>query len=310
MSSIFNDTEKLISALRAQKIVHNDLKAATELAQLVNVQTYTIGDIITRQGDLTDEMYFILSGRVEVLINGRHKAYRDKNETVGEMSLVDIGGTRSATIVVNQTAVLARIEQQDFTKVGDKNPELWRNIARCLSERLRQRNDRERIKNPKPVIFIASSSEGKSTLEKIQSEISSDKVEVVPWTSDGLFKPSTHAMETLEKMAKEADFAIIVLSPDDKIKYRGSNMVSPRDNVIFEQGIFVGGIGRERTLIVECSPIKNTWAKVPLLGKLFSSSLKIPSDFYGLTVFRCNAKVSLSDICVQIKNYITEKGTI
>jgi predicted nucleotide-binding protein len=310
MSTLLNDEEKLIAALRAQKIVDNDLAAAKELAQVVRIQSHVAGDAITQQGDLTDEMYFILSGRVEVLVNGRYKAYRGKGETVGEMSLVDIGGTRSATVIVNQPSVLARIEQQDFTKVANQYTDLWRNIAKCLAERLRQRNDRERVKNPKPIIFIASSSERKSTMDAIEQGIKSDTVEVRPWTSDGLFEPSTHAIETLEEMAKNADFAVIVLSPDDTVKFRGSNMPSPRDNVIFEQGLFVGGIGRRRTIIVECLP-KQCWrSKLPLAGKLFKRSLKIPSDFYGLTVFRCSSEEQLPDICEKISKHVAKWGTI
>jgi hypothetical protein len=60
---------------------------------------------------------------------------------------------------------------------------------------------------------------------------------------------------------------VLVLTPDDWTTSRGERALSPRDNVIFELGLFMGRLGRTRTFIVH-----QTGAQV-----------KMPSDLAGVT---------------------------
>jgi predicted nucleotide-binding protein len=46
------------------------------------------------------------------------------------------------------------------------------------------------------------------------------------------------------------DFAILVLTPDDLTQSRGKQQPSPRDNVVFELGLFIGALGRDRVFMV------------------------------------------------------------
>jgi predicted nucleotide-binding protein len=50
--------------------------------------------------------------------------------------------------------------------------------------------------------------------------------------------------------SKETDFAAFVVTADDVTASRGRRKASPRDNVVFEIGLFMGAIGRERTFVV------------------------------------------------------------
>ncbi|MEK7994821.1 MAG: TIR domain-containing protein, partial [Planctomycetota bacterium] len=80
-------------------------------------------------------------------------------------------------------------------------------------------------------------------------------------------QPSSTAIEALTALAQDADFAVIVLSPDDITLSRGNRRPSPRDNAIFELGLFMGAIGRDRTC----------------LFKPQGMDIKIPSDLMGVT---------------------------
>ena len=62
------------------------------------------------------------------------------------------------------------------------------------------------------------------------------------------------------------DFAILLLTPDDIVQSRSTELASPRDNVIFELGLFMGKLGRDRTFILQ-QP---------------GSSMKIPTDLAGV----------------------------
>lgn len=65
--------------------------------------------------------------------------------------------------------------------------------------------------------------------------------------------------------APEYDFGIAVFTPDDKVIYRDHSLQAPRDNVIFELGLCIGFLGRERGFVVHQ---KNDKPKIPtdLLG--------------------------------------------
>jgi predicted nucleotide-binding protein len=100
----------------------------------------------------------------------------------------------------------------------------------------------------KPTLFIGSSTEGLKIAKAIQFLL--DRVcEATIW-SQGIFGLSRGYLEELVSSLEKFDFAILVLTPDDITISRELESQSPRDNVIFELGLFVGGIGRNRTYIV------------------------------------------------------------
>jgi Predicted nucleotide-binding protein containing TIR-like domain len=61
---------------------------------------------------------------------------------------------------------------------------------------------------------------------------------------------------SLVNKASQFDFAILVLSPDDEVQSKGECKLGPRDNAIFELGLFIGRLGRERTFVVSNAAIK------------------------------------------------------
>ncbi len=85
------------------------------------------------------------------------------------------------------------------------------------------------------------------------------------WT-EGVFQASSTAIESLVKAAKEADFAALVLTADDITVSRHKSKPSPRDNVIFELGLFIGALGRERVFILKPRGV----------------DVRIPSDLLGV----------------------------
>jgi len=69
------------------------------------------------------------------------------------------------------------------------------------------------------------------------------------------------------EVSGQVDFAVLVLAPDDLTISRGKRKACPRDNTIFELGLFMGALSRDRTYII--SPK--------------SLDLKIPTDLLGVT---------------------------
>jgi hypothetical protein len=97
----------------------------------------------------------------------------------------------------------------------------------------------------RPCIVIASSSEQIGTATRIADALGrSSEWSVLVW--DRLFDFSASYVESLENVLDRADFAVVVLTGDDTAIVREKVAVLPRDNVIFELGLFIGRLGRPR----------------------------------------------------------------
>ena len=119
----------------------------------------------------------------------------------------------------------------------------------------------------KPAVFIGSSLEHLDLAHAIQEALEPRNVEPTVWTQ-GLFEPSKYVMESLLDVLAAADFGVFVFAPDDVVKIRDVELAAVRDNIVFEIGLFIGRLGRERVFLV-----------VPR-GEL---DLRFPSDLAGVT---------------------------
>ncbi|MGQ9627913.1 MAG: HEAT repeat domain-containing protein [Anaerolineae bacterium] len=117
-----------------------DLKA---LAHIAAEQVYPEHNIICRQGDPGGEMFIIVSGKLEVVVeseNGEEKllATRYPGEYVGEMAILD-GAPRSASIRTAEVeARLLVIQERDFESILHERPEIALKVIEILSRRLRE----------------------------------------------------------------------------------------------------------------------------------------------------------------------------
>ena len=117
----------------------------------------------------------------------------------------------------------------------------------------------------KPSLFIGSSTEGLDVARAVRSLLS-DVAEATLW-NEGFFRPGGTFIDTLVNALPRFDFAALVLTPDDLIQSRDVASMGPRDNVLFELGLFMGRLGRARTFLVHQA----------------DEGLKLPSDLSGVT---------------------------
>ena len=94
------------------------------------------------------------------------------------------------------------------------------------------------------------------------------------WSND-IFAVSDTTIESLEQAAMEVDFAILVLTPDDITTSRGTRRAAPRDNVVYELGLFGGALGRKRTFMVVEATAK------PKISSSSGNALLAPIDRCG-----------------------------
>jgi predicted nucleotide-binding protein len=269
----------LAEAIRSQKIVGGDGAAAAALAGVIVLRELATGDILITQGGEDNDLYLIVSGALEVRINGRAMAKRTAGNHVGEMALVDPSARRSATVVALEPTLVGKVSEPAFCAIAEQHPRLWRAIAIEVGERLRQRSRFVTPPNDQPIVFIGSSSEALPVAELTRGALQSPDLELRLWT-DGVFTASRFPMEDLETQLAAADFAILVVAPDDVVASRGKRAGAPRDNVVFELGLFMGAISRTRTFMI-----------VPR-----DADTKIPTDLLGLTPLHYASAAPNADI--------------
>ena len=134
----------------------------------------------------------------------------------------------------------------------------------------------------KPRIFLGSSGLQKKLLQALTRGLE-DAAHVVPWTTS--FNPGTTTLVRLFELAHEVDFAAFAFARDDWTAASlpasppaGSGQASPRDNVVFEAGLFGGVLGMHRTFI------------------LHASGSKLPSDLLGFTCVRYGEATNPSEM--------------
>ena len=222
--------------------------------------------VLVRQQDPNNDIFLILHGTIAIDINGRRIAVRDAGAHVGELALVDPLAVRSATLVALGPTVLFRIPEHKFSRVAASHSDLWRRLAVEIANRLRERNRFLLPPHSQPMLFIGSSAEGRTVVDAMGAVMRRWKLVPRPWT-DGVFEASRTAIESLVGLSSDADFAALVLTADDARVARGKKGRVPRDNVVFELGLFMGALGRERVFIL----------------KPMNVDIQIPSDLLGVT---------------------------
>jgi len=154
----------------------------------------------------------------------------------------------------------------------------------------------------KPRIFLGSSGKQAKLLQALTRGLE-DVAHVEPWTTS--FNPGTTTLERLLELTREMDFAAFVFAQDDWTTNTPAapaaepaptpGQASPRDNVVFEAGLFGGVLGMRRTFI------------------LHASGAKLPTDLLGLTCVRYDGSTSAAAVkvvCEKLRSAIENVGRV
>ena len=117
-------------------------------------------------------------------------------------------------------------------------------------------------------VFIGSSMSGSDLARQLQAELTQELgqlAEVVHWRD--AFPLSETTIESLEGILHQYDFAVLLFTPDDALQNPAKGQFVVRDNVLFEAGLFMGRLGRERTFV----------------ALDLAQDVKVPSDLRGVT---------------------------
>src|SRR5687768_2723411 len=150
----------------------------------------------------------------------------------------------------------------------------------------------------KPRIFLGSSGKQAKLLASLTRGLE-DVASVEPWTTS--FSPGTTTLGRLLELTREVDFAAFVFAHDDWTSGElpasadgAPGQAAPRDNVVFEAGLFGGVLGMRRTFI------------------LHSNGAKLPTDLLGLTCVRYDgtSPAEIKTINQKLRHAIETEGRL
>lgn len=296
ISRFKNNPDTLISVLMDQKIVNNNPEIAKGIAAKGELVEFLKGDtIITQDGDEQD-VYFLITGEAKIFINGTELPQRRKaGVSIGEMSVIEPTAPRAATVIADEVVVAVKVSAQSFNELMNDYPSMTKDLMKDLANRLKERNALIDKSNMTPKLFIISTVEALNVAKDIKLELEHEKVEVILWSKPNTFIAGSYTLEALEQAVKTSDFGLAIMSGDDIVVSRGEEYASTRDNVVFELGLFMGALGRLRTLIA-----------VPR-----GSESKLASDLQGLTPleYTCNGdNIDTGNLVTKLVRIMKEQG--
>lgn len=147
----------------------------------------------------------------------------------------------------------------------------------------------------RPRIFIGSSKEGLDVAKEVCNQLN-DIADCQIWTN--AFKFGNSTFDELLSMLSLFDYGLLIATADDMTNYRKAQVITARDNVIFEFGLFTGRLGKHRTFL------------------LTEEGAKIPTDLSGITLpffvkrKGMALKKELKNSCDEIKRHVSlQEGT-
>jgi predicted acylesterase/phospholipase RssA/CRP-like cAMP-binding protein len=173
------DRDGLLEALRTAfgELDDADLAKVASRVETVGVPG---GSVLFREGDPGDSIYILLRGRLQVIItdpeSGLERILGEiaPGEAVGEIGLLT-GEPRTATLWATRDSRLACISQTAFDELAEHNPLLYRQLARIVVGRLRERASVKRFSPEVSNIALvpARPSNGATTLARdLHAELS------------------------------------------------------------------------------------------------------------------------------------------
>jgi len=119
-----------------------------ELAQInqhATTRTYPKNTLIITEGDPAEMLYFILKGKVKILLNdetGKEVIIncQGAGEYFGELALID-EAQRSASVMTTETSTFSVISKHSFQDLLAKNPNIALSLIRDLTHRVRALTD-------------------------------------------------------------------------------------------------------------------------------------------------------------------------
>jgi CRP/FNR family cyclic AMP-dependent transcriptional regulator len=154
------DRRELAESLKKHRVVAGNADLADQVASAGERMEIKAGTAIIEQGGDDSDVYFIVKGAFDIVVNGKAIARRFASDHVGEMAAIQPDQRRSATVKAHEDSVVVKLSQPQLAELCDRHPQILRHFATELARRLEQRNSLVSAVREKIGVLIISSAEG------------------------------------------------------------------------------------------------------------------------------------------------------
>jgi protein phosphatase len=135
--------KKLEILARIPVFAELEYKDMVKLLEIIEMRSARPQDVLVREGELGDEMYILLGGRVDVYKQEQHFNELGPGDFFGELSIID-DIPRSATVTAREPLTMLVLDRQRLFAHLDKNPKMAAKIywafLRRMSMQIRQKD--------------------------------------------------------------------------------------------------------------------------------------------------------------------------
>ncbi|MEK5060518.1 hypothetical protein BK126_04610 [Paenibacillus sp. FSL H7-0326] len=252
-SSIYKEICSLLSEDYNKPRVKN-LDVFANQANLRFFHKYTDQEVLYKIGTVEDVIHYHVEVRGKELIVAQWNMAED--------GMIDVEGTYG-----NKNF---RIRETDHRKLEEKVKERLRIFfgnsleMNPTDNQPPEKEGKVSISLIKPSVFIGSSSQAKQITTAIHANLE-EETEPTPWDIYP-FQLNNSTLDGLIAALDKSDFAVFLLAPDDQIIWKGQQMSVARDNVLFELGLAIGKLGKERTFFLAPKDLTDFHTPTDLLG--------------------------------------------
>jgi len=149
-------TTRVIDTLCGNKAVAGNRKVAETIATKGKLVGFKAGDKIIKQGDSTNSVFFLISGKVDVLTKSSKIADRKAPNQVGEMAAINLGDKRSATVkAASATVIAVELPAADFREL--RKGKFLSELSSEMQNRHSQRLELEPKTKSDSIVWVATS---------------------------------------------------------------------------------------------------------------------------------------------------------
>ncbi len=181
------------------------------------------GETLIRQGDAADALYLVVSGRFQVLIEGRDRPISEigPGSPIGEIAFFS-GGVRTATVKAGRDSLVLKLTREDFERLAERSPTIWVTITAALARRLAETTSGEHVKRetrprtiaicragaaPVPEAFLANL---RAAFEARARTIVLDEAQSRPMFRTAAERDSEEGTRWFNELESRCDFVIYV----------------------------------------------------------------------------------------------------
>jgi CRP-like cAMP-binding protein len=132
---LFTQDTKVQALRRAPLFEDLSRKELVQLARASEDLEVAPGKVLCNEGEVGQEFFVIIDGKVEVTRKGKRVAMRGGGEFVGEIALLE-ETPRTATVTAKTPLRLFVLTRKDFRHLVNENPSVERKVLRALARRV------------------------------------------------------------------------------------------------------------------------------------------------------------------------------